>query len=346
MRQFESVSQPPRAKRGTGSASADLFLRGRPPKRQKRQPRPSVRNDGPSSTNLTGQNRTSPRAKRNVQREGYLGLDAINEMIDSTGALDPALDVLGFPQQASPAGALTITVRAPQPDTVDAAAHPDEPVPCPNDQEGSGSSAVHGLSPPSPQLRQGDENGGGQDQAHVQAAHATPTSSNAGHLKDRGREDEEPKRPAVHPSPSPTPGLAAGSGSGAKFSVNFTYRVVLSRTPKTVTERWTPRGRFQDKTLAELVGELPFCDGEAQGLIFTIESSCMKTVERIPLGDEDGFATMKRYINMEIREWLARQRRLGAQTTPRLVVDILIERMSDEKKQELLDGLEDLELEW
>jgi hypothetical protein len=134
-------------------------------------------------------------------------------------------------------------------------------------------------------------------------------------------------------------------GGGAKFSINFIYRVVLSRTPRTVTERWAPQGRFQDKTLAELLKELPFPGEECQGLIFTIVSSCMKTVERIPNGDEDGFASMKRYINMEIREWLARQRRLEVQTAPRLVVDIIIERMSDEKKQEL-EGLEDVELEW
>jgi hypothetical protein len=112
-----------------------------------------------------------------------------------------------------------------------------------------------------------------------------------------------------------------------------------------VAERWTPQGRFQDKTLAELLKELPFPEGESQGLIFTIESSCMKTVERILNDDEDGFASMKRYINMEIREWLARQRQQGVQHTPRLVIDILIERMSGDSKREV-DVLEDLELEW
>jgi hypothetical protein len=127
--------------------------------------------------------------------------------------------------------------------------------------------------------------------------------------------------------------------------VKFNYRVVLSRTPRTVTERWIPQGRFQEKTLAGLLKELPFDGGECQGLIFTIESSCMRTVERIPSDDEDGFESMKRYINMEIREWLVRQRSYGSYLAPRLVVDIMIERMSDEKK-EGLDGMEDMELQW
>jgi hypothetical protein len=112
-----------------------------------------------------------------------------------------------------------------------------------------------------------------------------------------------------------------------------------------VTERWIPQGRFQEKTLADLLKELPFDGAECQGLIFTVESSCMRTVERILSDDEDGFGSMKRYINMEIREWLVRQRSFGGYIAPRLVVDIMIERMSDEKK-ERLDGMEDLELEW
>jgi hypothetical protein len=135
------------------------------------------------------------------------------------------------------------------------------------------------------------------------------------------------------------------------------YRVVLTRKPKTITERWTPRGRFQDKTLVELLKELPFGDEiltsgeESRGLIFTIESECMRTVERLAYDDEGGFASMKRYINMEIREWFARQMRSGAAGRGRLDVDVLIERIADDEGEDEAkgrggDGLEDLELEW
>jgi hypothetical protein len=135
--------------------------------------------------------------------------------------------------------------------------------------------------------------------------------------------------------------------SDFKFSIEFNYRVVLSRTPKTVTERWTPHGLFQDKTLAELRRELPFLHGdESQGLIFTIDSPCLTTTERIPNNDEGGFEALKRYINKGIKEWLAQQRRLGAETEPRLFVDVLIERMSEDEKKLSSDGLENLDIQW
>ncbi|KAK0619518.1 hypothetical protein B0T14DRAFT_209706 [Immersiella caudata] len=153
-------------------------------------------------------------------------------------------------------------------------------------------------------------------------------------------------------SPSIT-SLAGGQNSrpstsaGAKPSINFLYRVVLSRTPRTITERWNPEGRFQEKTLAELLKELPFQERDARGLVFTIDSDCMKTVERIMNDDEDSFASMKRNINREIKEWLRRQKRLGDGTPPKLAVDIVIEQMGEESRQGV-DMLEDsdLELEW
>ncbi|KAJ9156227.1 hypothetical protein NKR23_g906 [Pleurostoma richardsiae] len=96
-------------------------------------------------------------------------------------------------------------------------------------------------------------------------------------------------------------------------------------------ERWTPRGRFQDKTWAELLEELPFGPG-VWGLIFTVEGPGMSTREPIPRDDEDGLDSMKRYVNRAIRDWFTRQMKLGGRgsATPRLVLDILIEKMTDE----------------
>jgi hypothetical protein len=142
-------------------------------------------------------------------------------------------------------------------------------------------------------------------------------------------------------------GPSSGGGGAGNPPVKFIYRVVLTRTPRTLAERWNPQGRFQDKTLVELLKELPFDQGESKGLIFTIESPCLKTVERVLHDDEDGFASMKRYINLEVREWLARQRRLGSgKVPPRLVVDILIERMTSDEESRQGNEEEDLDLEW
>ncbi|KAK4450328.1 hypothetical protein QBC34DRAFT_297569 [Podospora aff. communis PSN243] len=173
------------------------------------------------------------------------------------------------------------------------------------------------------------------------------------HLNNR-QQNKQPRPPMRQSNMLPaitTPNIAQGSrpgtSTGVKPSINFLYRVVLARTPKTITERWNPEGKFQDKTLADLLNELPFQDRDAQGLVFTVESECMKIVERIVNDDEDGFASMKRYINREIKEWFRRQKRVAGGTPPKLVVDIIIERMGTEKEQEadMLDD-SDLELEW
>lgn len=142
------------------------------------------------------------------------------------------------------------------------------------------------------------------------------------------------------------PSTSTSISTSSKPSINFLYWVVLSRTPRTITERWSPKGRFQDKTLAELLKELPLHDSkESRGLIFTIESDCMRTVERIANDDEDSFGAMKRQINRGIRDWFHRQRRLGdGAPPPRLVIDIVIEEMVDDSKPEV--DVEDLELEW
>jgi hypothetical protein len=98
---------------------------------------------------------------------------------------------------------------------------------------------------------------------------------------------------------------------------------VDSRTPKVVSERWFPRGLFKGKSLKELLKEL--LAGEWKGLIFTIESSFMRTVERIFNDDEDGFASMKRYVNRQIWDWFIQQRHLGGEISSRIVLEIFIE---------------------
>jgi len=128
------------------------------------------------------------------------------------------------------------------------------------------------------------------------------------------------------------------------------YHVVIARSPIPVIERWHPQGRFQEKTLAELHAELPFFVSIPQGLIFTIESPCLKAVEKVPNGDEDGFASMKRCVNKAIRDWLGRERQKNREGgLPRLVVDVWIERMGEEGggREGTGGGLEEeVELEW
>jgi len=169
---------------------------------------------------------------------------------------------------------------------------------------------------------------------------------------DTSKANSTVREPSTDQTTPGESGLSRPASRGPETSdrgkpmVNFIYRVVLTRTPKTVTERWNPRGRLQDKTMAELIRELPF-EADVQGLMFTIEGPGMKTIERILGDDEDGFDSMKRYINTEIRDWFSRSRRQAGDTgaAPRLVLDLLIERMSDED-QGGDEKSEDLELDW
>ena len=72
----------------------------------------------------------------------------------------------------------------------------------------------------------------------------------------------------------------------------------------------------------------------------------MSMVECIPHNDEDGFESMKRYIDGEINRWFRRLRgsRIG-NAHGKLVFDIFVERMSEDGEDDP-NGLEDLDLSW
>lgn len=79
----------------------------------------------------------------------------------------------------------------------------------------------------------------------------------------------------------------------------------------------------------------------------------MRMVERLAYDDECGFASMIRYINIEIRKWFARQMRAGLGERKTLDVDVLIERIAgdededeDEVKRHGRVEFVELELAW
>ncbi|KAK1754179.1 hypothetical protein QBC47DRAFT_403567 [Echria macrotheca] len=128
-----------------------------------------------------------------------------------------------------------------------------------------------------------------------------------------------------------------------KPCVKFIYRVVLSH-PRRVTKRWYPQGNFKDKSLGDLLKEVPLAHDNVEGFTFAFENPHMRMVEYIPKHDVDGFESMKRFVDRLVKELLQIQVREGAKD-PRLVTDVLIEA-GDGRDNDLYDRMEETSLEW
>lgn len=88
----------------------------------------------------------------------------------------------------------------------------------------------------------------------------------------------------------------------SKPTVNFVYRIILSRSPVYQSKNWRPDGKFQDKSLKQLLKELPL--EKPKELIFTLEGPSVKVEEQIDCDDEMGFEAMKRHYNKVIKSSL------------------------------------------
>lgn len=98
-------------------------------------------------------------------------------------------------------------------------------------------------------------------------------------------------------------------GAQAKSPINFTYRIILSRLPVYQSKNWRPNGKFQDKSLKQLLQELPL--KSPKELIFTLEGPSIKVEEQIDCEDELGFEAMKRHFNKVIKSSLSNHNTVG-----------------------------------
>jgi hypothetical protein len=117
-------------------------------------------------------------------------------------------------------------------------------------------------------------------------------------------------------------------GKKAKVNIEFVYRVILSRTPVYLCKGWQPNGKFQEKSLRELLTELPL-EGTIKGLTFVLEGPGMRIEEQIEAEDENHFESMKRHFNKRIRACLAN----WSPSKGPLMVEIEIEPLRDESDQ-------------
>ncbi|KAF2496206.1 hypothetical protein BU16DRAFT_561040 [Lophium mytilinum] len=133
--------------------------------------------------------------------------------------------------------------------------------------------------------------------------------------------------------PSPSPGL--------KSTVSFVYSVISSRVPIYQTKGWQPKGKFQDKTLAEVFLEL-LLDENVHGIVFTLEGpGCRREGDPIDRDDEMSFESLKRMFNKQIRACVASH----AGNSKPMLFEVEIEPL---KGEEVPKGVEadEADIEW
>jgi len=134
-------------------------------------------------------------------------------------------------------------------------------------------------------------------------------------------------------------------------NVEIIYRVVFSRTPVLRSKGWRPERNFLERSLQELVQELPI-KGHINALVFTLEVSHTRSEppqegpdvhveEQINHNETNRFEAMKRYFNSIIRECISKH----SDPKSMLVVEIEIEAQGLEKTT-IDEAVETEEIGW
>jgi hypothetical protein len=138
-------------------------------------------------------------------------------------------------------------------------------------------------------------------------------------------------KPNVHETGPPTKGTPR-----PKPAIEIGYLLILSRRPIYESRSWQPAGSFQELSLAQLVGQMPF-GNDIKGLHFTFEGPGLRIKEWIECGNETGFARLKMHLNKGIRATLSNNHT----STKMLVYELEIEPQRDGAAVED-DGEDDL----
>jgi hypothetical protein len=108
--------------------------------------------------------------------------------------------------------------------------------------------------------------------------------------------------------------------------VEFLYRVGYYRYPELQSFSWKPEGSFRNKTLAELVDELPtqLERSQFEYLYFRLTAPKARAEHLVSRGREDHFDALKRHLVGIIRDCIA-----DAPCGERLLVEFDIELLAD-----------------
>ena len=305
----------------------DAATLGRVGKRPKAHHKTLSKNDGESNNvkvPLPRAKWTSPRERKTVHRPGCATKDEVDEAISSpTLSVNPKAEMYAHGKDGSkntrPAlilgGDESQATRVVKSVEQDFSKNPPSP------------------GPVNPEIPVKEVQPSNIDEA-VQSSDASTFHS--GHMRALSSVSEAPKEIRHQSEQNDAPKQEARS----KVNIEFVYRVILSRTPVYLCKGWHPKGKFQEKSLRELLTELPL-EGTVKGLAFTLEGPGLHIEEQIDGEDENRFEIMKKHFNKQIRACLAS----CAQSKTPLLIEIEIEPLRGESVQGN-DEIDDADIDW
>jgi hypothetical protein len=133
---------------------------------------------------------------------------------------------------------------------------------------------------------------------------------------------------ARQPLPPTTSKPVLASSTDTKAGISFRYNVILSRIPIYEVKGWHPKGHFLEKSLGELVEELPLKNKVGiKGLIIRLTGPGVK-LEQVVERDQDAeYNSTKKEITQIVKMCLKNHKKESASS--RLVMDFKIEAVRE-----------------
>ncbi|KAI1864402.1 uncharacterized protein JN550_008959 [Neoarthrinium moseri] len=284
--------------------------------------------------------RVSERPKRPVHREGFSGLEAMDEALNGSD-IDAAPQSSWAPLEADPTvGVDDPAVRVPptmatssnpgiqaQTEYLNAAktvALEDSQQPQPQQQyepqqqaedvlrvsRVSASAQVHPEERPPTQEQTASAEAKQKEAIDTPASPAQPVinvSTDHPLHKDMDPSTASTHREELHQTsekPEVKPERQQQPRTLPKPRIDFIYRVVLSRRPIYSYRSWTPTWKLEQTTLGQIIAELDLA-ADARGVIFTVEGPGFRAVEEFLRADENRFTVFVKQIKRVVRSQLA-----------------------------------------
>ena len=134
-------------------------------------------------------------------------------------------------------------------------------------------------------------------------------------------------------SPATNSGSIVASSTDSKAGISFNYIVILSRAPIYQYKSWKPRGHFLEKSLSELINELPFeNNGGITGLTIRLTSHGVDVKETLERDQDANYNSTKRRFMQTVKSCLKNHNKTKSSGV--LVVDFEIEAVREEIVEE------------